>query len=183
MSDEAPAAPGRSKPNPYIPWIILGVLLVASSFFRLGPGRQGPHIPQPLPPLMVEGWLNGPAPADQASLSKGLVVVDCWATWCGPCLQSLPRLAMLHANQPAAATDVRWIGLTSEPSSEMSKIQGVIDGIEGFTWPVGYGARPMFDALGVEAIPTMILFKDGKSVWSGHGVGELERALEAAAGA
>ena len=51
----------------------------------------------------------------------------------------------------------------------------------GLDWPIGYGAQMPFAVMGIEALPTLVLFdKSGKSVWAGHSLSGLDDAAIAA---
>ena len=74
------------------------------------------------------------AEVDQA---QGLVLVDFWATWCGPCLMIAPYLDQIAAKQ-AGKLKVAKLDVDANPQTAMR--------------------------FNVRSIPTMLFFKDGKHV-------------------
>jgi thiol-disulfide isomerase/thioredoxin len=132
----------------------------------------------PLPPFGVAGWLNLPD-GEEVGAGGKIVVVDCFATWCGPCKDDLPHTAEVAADYRRRG--VQFVSLTQETAEDLPKLNALIKDTPGFDWPVGYGAFDFMNALDVRFIPTVVLFgRDGKARWSGTGSYGLEAALDAA---
>ncbi|KAF2103377.1 thioredoxin domain-containing protein [Rhizodiscina lignyota] len=87
---------------------------------------------------------------DKALEEKGLMVLDCFATWCGPCKVIAPQV-------------VKFSDVYSNAKFYKLDVDEVPD---------------VAQELGIRAMPTFVLFKDGEKV--GEVVGANPKALEAA---
>jgi thiol-disulfide isomerase/thioredoxin len=96
------------------------------------------------------------------------VIVDFWATWCGPCMQSLPHLDQLYKDQSANGLKAFAVDL----QEDKDKVKAVADK-QGWSLPV------LLDSDGAvagtykaDAIPeTVVIGKDGliKQIFVGSG--------------
>jgi len=99
-----------------------GVLLLAASMlFAFGLLQQsqaaGPVVGDKPPPLQLEKVLQAPAKARVSwdGLKGKVVVLEFWATWCGPCIAAIPHMNELSdafKDQP-----VQFIAITDEEES------------------------------------------------------------------
>ncbi len=91
-----------------------------------------------------------------------LVIIDVWATWCGPCRMLIPELIKIHNmyGKTAAVVGISVDrGLSEESLKKFVKENKM-------NYPVGFGNPSLKDFLrGVSAIPTVfILDPQGKVI-------------------
>ena len=106
----------------------------------------------------------------ELSKEKGhVVVLDFWATWCGPCIKSLPGLIETMAQFPAE--QVKLVGLDqAEPPEQVKRFLQT----RGWKLAVAMDAgQNVGRQYGVDGIPhTVIVGPDGKIAWIKTGYSE-----------
>jgi len=131
----------------------------------------------------IEGdavWLQG-SPVSEFEEGK-VYVLDFWATWCGPCIASIPHINEISKKYEDQGVTV--IGAAIWPRSGMTPTDEFVDERgDGMRYPIaedidGKLARKYMDATGSAGIPTiMIVDQKGRLAWKGHPMAGFDDAL------
>ena len=133
------------------------------------------------PALTVRKWVQGER---VAAYEPGKVyLIECWATWCGPCLAQIPHLNELHkkyAGKGLVVTGVAvWEGKRFSEIGEFVKKKG-----DGMSYRVAYDgmegpfAKAWLEPLEQRSIPHAFVVRDGIILWRGHPANLSEATLE-----
>jgi thiol-disulfide isomerase/thioredoxin len=124
--------------------------LTASKNSQVHPGLIGT-------PLTLEGNLIDGTPFSTATWHGKVVLVDFWATWCGPCVASIPELRRLYDQYHGAGLEIVSFALDKTPDVVLQFLDSP-EHKAAMTWPQLYtGARAAADRLEVREIPTVML--------------------------
>ena len=136
-----------------------------------------PVLPRPAPNFALKNLAD-----ETVALEKHrgkVVLLDFWATWCKPCVKSMPALQKLHAQFAAKGFTV--VGISTDENGKQA--------VEPFikkhkiAYPILLDAEenPAWDAYKVKVIPMMFLIdRKGQIVkqWVGEtGMKEVEKAV------
>jgi len=127
--------------------------------------------------MKVEGTILGGGKLDWSKYRGRVVLVDFWATWCGPCLQQIPVMKKNYELYRDQGFEI--IGISLDDDRE--RLEGFVTG-EKIPWPIVFGEdgpSPTVNYYAVMSIPQMILVdKSGKVVSLEARGPELGRQLE-----
>ena len=126
-------------------------------------------------------WVKGEAPA---SWEPGKVyILECWATWCGPCIAAIPHIDALYDKYQEKGLRVIGVNVWEDGKdkvAEFVKTKG-----DGMSYPIAYTGRggafekEWLEPAGVKGIPHAFIVKDGKVVLTTHPAQLSEEVIEA----
>ena len=113
-------------------------------------------------------------------LKGRIVVVDFWATWCGPCMAMAGEMVDIHKQYHDKGLQMVGISLDDDRAA----LQRVVKE-KGFAWPHYFDGKgwdnPIWKQYGERGIPfTLLVGPDGTILWKGHPGNGLKKEIDKA---
>ena len=107
-----------------------------------------------------------------------LTIVDCWASWCPPCVSEMPNLVAIYEKYHSQGLEILGISFDKEEKAWVDKVTQL-----GMKWPQGSELNgwenQMMEKYGVNSIPcTFIINQEGIILARGLRGDELEAFIQ-----
>ncbi|XAM00987.1 TlpA disulfide reductase family protein [Phycisphaeraceae bacterium D3-23] len=110
-------------------------------------------------------------------LDGKVVVLDFWATWCGPCIRSFPHMKDLYERYHEMGVDVYGMSIDEERAPLDAFLEE-----NDLPWHIAHDEdawEGMAADFGVTGIPSIFVFSpEGEVVWAGHPMGLTEEVMD-----
>ena len=142
--------------------VALLVVSTTATVPRAGAAPDNPPVAGPAmvglvaPPFQATR-LSGPDPSALRDLRGRVVVLDFWATWCGPCQSVMPLLDGLHRRYHGQGLTVLGISDESRPVIQRHLQRNPV------AYTVAQDVQGTGRSFGIRAIPTLVIIdRQGK---------------------
>ena len=106
------------------------------------------------------------------------VLVDFWATWCGPCVKEVPKMKSLYSEFKAKGVEFIGISVDDPGKKGLASVKSFVEGKE-VKWPQFHGEAAIEFARqwAVNVIPTIFVVDKQGQLHTIEGRGELESLI------
>jgi len=132
-------------------------------------------------PMEVSGKLIDGTPFDLKSLAGKVVLIDFWATWCGPCIAEIPHVIEQYEKYHDKGFEVIGISLDRDRGEKTAQDQ-VTEAVtqHKIPWPIMTEGARLAQFYGITGIPHMILIgRDGNVIATSIRGAQLDEQLAA----
>ena len=158
------------------------VVSVTALFLTVTPLTAALKLGDKAPQIKITKWVKGAAVDFEKAKGKKVVVLEFWATWCGPCITSIPHLTEL---QKKHKKEVVIIGVTKPDSrNSLEQVESFVNKqSDKMAYTVAFdGDSKTYDSYMRSAeqsgIPTaFIVNRKGQLAWLGHPM-SMDKPLE-----
>jgi thiol-disulfide isomerase/thioredoxin len=139
----------------------------------------GARLGDAAPPVNLQEWIKG-QPVD-VNDGKNIYVVEFWATWCGPCKVSIPKLT--EGQKAFKDKGVVFIGVSAEDCAVVKPFVDRMGDQMGYTVGCDNDNKKTYtsymDGYSQNGIPHAFIVQKGKVIWHGNPLGEpVDKALD-----
>ncbi len=160
-------------------------LTLAGLFAFTTPARSADlGIGDTAPKLEVTEWIKGDSINIAARENNEITVVEFWATWCGPCIASIPHLNDVQHNYGPKGVNIVAVTKFDEGNTRKQVEEFVAKQGEKMDYRVAFEKDPntyeaYMDAADQHGIPTaFIVDQKGRIAWIGHPLSDLDQTLD-----
>jgi thiol-disulfide isomerase/thioredoxin len=136
--------------------VLVGVMLFCST--SLAEGLVGKSAPE----MTIREWLTENPPS-KSELAGRVYVLEFWATWCSPCVKSIPHL--IEFSKKHKDRGLEFIALSQDKSAEKLR-RFVRENRINYHVAIDNGTADWF---GIRGYPTLVVVNHrGRVVWEGY---------------
>ncbi len=119
-------------------------------------------------PISLKDWRGHP------------MIINFWATWCGPCRKEMPELNEIYRRYRSKGLVVLGVSLDAVQGDGIEAVGPFIKDFK-ILYPIAMADEPLVEKLALEAVPTALLVgRDGRLLARVEGAGDLGELTQAA---
>jgi thiol-disulfide isomerase/thioredoxin len=159
---------------------LIQTIVVLCAFGLLARAVAVGKLGDPAAPLEISTWVKGEPVDLSKTKGKKIVVVEFWATWCGPCKVSIPHLTEMA--KKFSKDNVVFVGVSDEAVGTVKPFVQKLGDKMDYVVAIDKEKKTSqgyMRAYGANGIPhAFIVDKQNRIVWEGHPMDGLDKALE-----